>query len=308
MSNIYSYAAPQRLRGDNAQRREQAPASPESNATEHAAPRVHSLANLVDGSVGARTEVIQRRPVKGSDDKWSDHKYTDVALEKLETYGHFRITSNSKVVYYDADDGHYYELGGDNEPDYKRPYDLRALSSAVVEPETKYVGIGAKGKGVGRVSKATTLNTFGLISCVGWLLYNRTAAYLTHIVVLEPHNVLANGGIQEQVNALSALFEEKTGTKPTNVYIKVDKNQEAYKPGGVWQSAWMEELVPTSCTATWERGTAQIDHVVQPSSGSRIEWDGPEIQVFTGEEDESGDIWTKPNTVIPSGGIFELEL
>jgi hypothetical protein len=148
------------------------------------------------------------------------------------------------------------------------------------EALTVYNNIGEKGKGVGFVETDTTLRTSGLNTCVGWLLYNNKAAYLTHIVVETPKEVLANGSIAKQVAELCKTFSETVGRLPTHLVIKVDAGQPAYQTS-LWKSGWMQELVPHSCEVEveWRRGAGVLEHVVQASKGTRMEWDGVAIKV-----------------------------
>ena len=283
------------------------PTTTESAGPAHALHGLHRLANLVDVNLGAPGNVLQRYPVKSEGELYKDSVFTDVVMERIGDHV-FRIQSNSKLVFYEADTHSYYELKGEDEPDYEKPYALGGVSAVAVAPPTLYGDIGAQGKGVGFVTQDTTLSTSGLLTCVGWLLYNDNAAYLTHIVVEQPEHVLENGGIQEQANALAELFEQKVGSKPTKVHIQVDGEQQAYENEHIWRAGWMLELVPQGCMATWQRGAADFSYSVSAKAGTRVEWSGPAIQVYTGEEDDRGDIHTAPNRVIPAGGVFELEL
>lgn len=231
-----------------------------------------------------QSNTIQRRPIKDEDKIYKDDKYTDVKLEQLNWKMYKIINEGAfkdQIVIYDVDMKEYYYPDEYEDADYERPFNISSVSNMVVQapPPTKYESIGENGKGVGNVAQNTTLETTGLITCIGWLLFNDKAAYLTHIVVLQPENVVADGYIKSQVNELSSQFELQTGSKPTRILIKVDEGQPAYKKESVWMSAWMQELVPDGCQATWIKGEGDLTHVVQPNAGARQEWSGAPIKV-----------------------------
>ena len=132
------------------------------------------------------------------------------------------------------DEGKYFHVTGKDknsyDADFENEFDISSASGSApiaTGPITKFDGIGEKGKGVSGVAEPTTLRTTGLVTCVGWLLYNQTAAYLTHIVVTSPKTVLADG-IQAQVDLLCGQFEKESGSSPTKLIIKVDPGNPSY--------------------------------------------------------------------------------
>ena len=229
------------------------------------------------------------RPIEVNGKTYKDSEYTDVILNKLAT-SVYQITNDGeykdKVVYYDIEDSAYYETDYNKEQNsYSRNdniFDISQVSSSPRVIPTLYDHLGAEGKGVGFVETKTTLRTTGLNTCVGWLLYNDNAAYLTHIVVDYPDRVLdrvlAKDSIASQVQKLYTTFSDTVGSPPTHVRIQVDKGQFAYEEHkGVWQSGWMKELVPNSCKAEWIRGDAVMSHEVLAKQGTRKEWVGAAI-------------------------------
>jgi len=233
------------------------------------------------------------RPKQVNGSTYIDDVYQDVNLELIGGLGRsiYKITNEGqykgKVVHYDLEDKVYYETYYDEEKSLHFHngivFDISRVSSGIAvkaEPLTVYDNIGENGKGVGFVKDDTTLRTSGLNTCVGWLLYNDKAAYLTHIVVLTPKTVLANGSIANQVAKLCKLFSEAVGSLPTHLVIKVDEDQPAYKTS-LWKSGWMKELVPSTCEVEveWRRGAGNLEHVVYASKGTSKDWDGFAINV-----------------------------
>ena len=258
--------------------------------------------------VGVINRTLQRAPVKvkdksdgnvtstttgeGKTNIRTDTKYHDVRFEKLH-HATFKILNDgphkNDIVRYCYDDARYYyakpkeEEEEFYETDYRRPFDIATVSSLRPAPEevTKYSGIGEDGQGVGNVRLRTTLHTSGLITCVGWLLYNDVAAYLTHILVEgDPRKIVADGTIKKQVEQLCETFAGKAGKAPTNVCICVDREQKAYEDEGIWMKGWMRELVPSSCEVAWQRVAGAMSHDVIPNTGrDRVEWKGRPIKV-----------------------------
>ncbi len=253
-------------------------------------PNHAALAGSQLGIPQVSNQTIQRYPVPGGQD-FKDNKYTDVLLKKLS--GHvYQILNKgefeNRLVVYDVDMGKYYDKEEDgDEANYDQVFDIAQVSSKGTEEvpaPTFYDRIGEAGKGVGNVRADTTLETSGLLTCVGWLLYNDTAAYLTHIVVLHPEAVIANCSIRAQAGAVYDQFVTATGTAPTNLRIQVDEGQQAYAKAGLWQSGWMRELVPGGCQVDWIRGDADLSYVVKARPGVRKEWTGTPIKVSYGEK------------------------
>jgi hypothetical protein len=237
------------------------------------------------------TSTLQRKPVP-KDGSYVDDTYVDVMFEALKDRSTYRVTSSKgqgTVLYYEAERGVYTtteDLGKFGYSTTGEVFDIASLSSGgavVTKPKLRF-DVGADGKGVANVEAKTTLSTSGLLSCVGWLLHNDRAAYLTHIVVLEPTKVPADGRIRAQVEALHTQFVEVAGGKPTRVVVMVDKGNPAYAKGGVQALAWSDELVPSGLTSAtdWLFG-ADLEHVVEPvgsaDAGPRKEWDGKPINV-----------------------------
>jgi hypothetical protein len=220
--------------------------------------------------------VLQRQPELIKDETYRDPRHPSLLLTKLPE-SRYRIVSTGVVVRYDSEQDKYFRIDGD-----QAEFELASASEVKGDVgATEFGGIGERGVGVTSVEAPTTLTTTGMISCVGWLLYNDQAAYLTHIVVLKPQHVKADGTIAAQVSAVSALFETVTGSKPKHVVIRVDKEQPAYaaKADTAWQSAWMRELVPAGVKASWDPLGGDLGHIVLPSPGGRKVWEGPPIKV-----------------------------
>lgn len=237
---------------------------------------------------------LQRYPKQDAKDPklYHDHNFTDVDLQELEgdcNWDYYRILNDGPhkgtIIYFDTDKQAYLTTKQDDSVrggimHTETVFDLSVLSSLTPAAPAAYRGIGEQGQGVGYVERDTTLHTSGLISCVGWLLYNDNAAYLTHIYVKDPA-IVRGGGLAEQVKRLCAAFYHHTGTQPTGVVIQVDAEQPGYRDDAhVWMSKWMLELVPTSCTAQWRRGTGELTHTVKASTQQkRVEWKGDPINL-----------------------------
>jgi hypothetical protein len=171
---------------------------------------------------------------------YKDDVYPGVILELISLVDSlYKITNegqyNGKVVYYDSEDNSYFETYYDEEQSHHfhngNVFDISQVSPGLVvkaKALTVYNNIGEKGKGVGFVEADTTLRTTGLVTCVGWLLYNDKAAYLTHIVVMIPGKVLADGSIAKQITELCKTFSDTVGSLPTHLVIKVDEDQPEY--------------------------------------------------------------------------------
>lgn len=139
----------------------------------------------------------------------------------------------------------------------------------------------AIGKGVANVAEETRLYTSGLNTCVGWLLYNNFAAYLTHIVVLDPAHIVADGSLAAQVATRVAEFTAGAGAAPTHVHIRVDSGQPAYagERYAALQAGWMAELLPAGCAHQWSSAEGVFEHRVPAHEGARGEWNGAAMTV-----------------------------
>lgn len=234
-------------------------------------------------------QVVQRKPVEVEKGViYTDDTYSDVRLEKVDSNAYKILNEGNYkdiTIYYDRDQGKYYvaeDLGKFGYGQTEEVFDLGVVSSInIVETKvlTKYDKIGVEGKGIGYVEEDTLLETSGILTCVGWLLYNDDAAYMTHIVVLKPDKVVADGSINEQVGKLYDLFNIMIGSKPTHLVIHVDEEQSMYdEKYGIWKSSWMQELVLSSCNTSWQKGS-DLRYIIHPSKGKRKEWNGPAIKV-----------------------------
>jgi hypothetical protein len=235
---------------------------------------------------------LQRKPVKKGEDVFTDDKYPDVSLKEIRKYTVYSIESEKltgTVIYYEADEDKYFHVTGNDknsyDADYDQEFDISSASGSApiaTGPITKFDGIGQQGKGVSGVADPTTLRTTGLITCVGWLLYNQTAAYLTHIVVTSPKSVLVDG-IQEQADALCGQFEQESGGSPSKLIIKVDPGNPSYSGvnvPGIGDLAWMKALKPANCPAFEVQFGGELAHTVDASKGAtRKDWDGAAIKV-----------------------------
>jgi len=235
------------------------------------------------------------KPTQVKDTTYKDDEYEDVILVKIAT-SIYKIANEGeykdKIVCYTIEDEAYYETSYNKEKDRyysnNNEFDIgqvSSLQSVKAKAPTSYNNIGENGKGVGFVETETTLRTTGLNTCVGWLLYNGNAAYLTHIVVDFPTRVIADGGIAKQVQGLYNAFSDTVGSLPTHVRIQVDKDQPAYfEKNQVWMSGWMEELAPSTCKVEWIRGEGVLSYVVPVRQGIRKDWDGAPIKLKYSEK------------------------
>jgi hypothetical protein len=248
-----------------------------------------TMGNQVVGRLMAQT--VQRKPIKVENNIYTDDKYPDVRLEKLKAHSCYMILNEGQykgqVIYFDMDDNEYLTTEDDKEYGLVQTTEKFNIGGVSANPDVKpqalaqYDQIGAAGKGVGYVESDTALRTYGLNTCVGWLLYNDKAAYLMHILVEDPRKVLADGSIKAQVEKLYQTFLLEIGTAPTNLVIQVDQGQPKYEEKyQVWKLGWMQELVPASCAVVeWNRGAASLGWVVRASKGNRKEWNGEAIKL-----------------------------
>jgi hypothetical protein len=230
-------------------------------------PQFVSLSGITDfvpsykGMIGKNREMIQLKPEKTDDEgHYRDNKYTDVLFERVKvdeyTTGYKIISDKCKgmILIYDIDVPAYYT------PDYKQRFEIENASSISLELESEY-DAASIGRGVAFVNQDTTLKISGLITCVGWVIYNDKAAYATHIVVGDPEKVSDNN-IKEQVEILKSVFEDKTKTSPNKVLIHIVDACPAYAIGKAWKSKWMQELIPSGCTPMWSRGMSSYNFFV----------------------------------------------
>lgn len=245
---------------------------------------------------------MQRKPEPDPDNPGfeRDGEYTGVKMLRLGTKPVYKILNEGphygKKLYYDAADNIYYladrvtNLSEEAEaalaPDAQgqlyfmgeQPFDI-ATVSAERRPKSEYKA-GAEGIGVGYPTERTRLRTHGLVSCVGWLLFNEQGAYLTHIVVSHPAKVLPDG-IQPQVRALYDTFAQNVG-EPTDLWIVIDKAREDYPED--LRTSWLPLLVPAGADhleIEYLRRPGEIEHQVPgvANPGQTVIWTGPPVIV-----------------------------
>lgn len=225
-------------------------------------------------------EMLQLKPVKvDNEGHYCDDEYTDVLFEEVSideyTKGYKIISDKCKdtILIYDIDVPAYYT------PNYELRFEIQNASGISLGLKSKY-DAASIGRGLAFVNEDTTLRISGLITCVGWVIYNDKAAYATHIVVGDPENV--NGSnIKEQVENLKSVFESKTSTSPNRVLIYIVDAQPAYKEGKAWKSGWMKELIPSGCTPEWRRGGSSFDFTIAKADevSAPITWECDPIEI-----------------------------
>ncbi|GEL94068.1 hypothetical protein [Cellulomonas composti] len=177
------------------------------------------------------------------------------------------------VLYWEADTATWYHAKGNGADTGRPPVDPADLvvddpvDDAAAQNLTS-LSVGAEGAGVANVLEPTTLRTDGLITCMAWLLYNAGAAYLTHIVIGNPKWVTTTN-LAAQVKTLADEFEKESGTKPTDLVLKV--NNLLHYGNADTLTDWMRALVPPGVRAPDKllHGGNDYSYVVKPRDGAQ---------------------------------------
>ena len=278
-------------------------AAPDPSATSEPLPATDALLALQrtagNRAVSRFAATLQRFPEKAGNG-FRDSDYKDVELAEVVKYKVYRITSETcmgTLLYHDPDGdppGYFLVSNpeaepSDMEPNYAKPFKIASASAKPVV--LTYYEAGESGKGVSDPAEDTTLHTWGLITCVGWLLFSDSAAYMTHIVVGRPLETKPDG-IRKQVDSLYAQFEAESGGKAKACVIIIGPNP-AYLTEKPREGAltWMNELQPTGCKDFWiEKGQTSWDRVVEASEKEQHNtkvWDGAPIKVIAADKDKS---------------------
>lgn len=267
----------------------------------------HEIAHVLDsGPSIARlaSATVRRFPEKrvgaDADADYTDHSFPDLRLKRVKEdddvyeirnpglYFGRRIVWMENCDYYPSD-----EKG--SSVDGAPKIDLAQVIAGVADPaaaalvgrviHTDYPSVGETGTGLANVTQRSRLHTFGLISCVAWVLYNARAAYMTHIVVGDPLKV-SDAGIADQVNVLVKLFTKKAGSAPTHVKIVVNAAHLVYRKAETPAQdseppPWMGLLVPPDIKPELIRGQSTFEHEVVPGPGPGVptHWEGPPIKL-----------------------------
>lgn len=296
----------------------------------------HEIAHVLDGDgpSGAEprsgpTGAVRRKPVRlaGTD---GGAEFTDdvVRTLRMTRNGVFYTVVNpgaahGTVLAWDPDELMYFGTVRDGttqrpRTDYEGgPVDLASLAidpvadGATPESVTQ-IDAGSTGQGAAHVPVPTTLRTGGLITCLGWVLSNEHAAYLTHIVVLDPQLVRPDG-LAEQVAALARQFEEQCGAPATTLRLqgKLGPTGESVYPAGRLLD-WMTALVPPGVPAPPEAEVSADDctHVVTPDGGQipPVYWQGQPITVVEdAPRKKTDDEATTTRPQAPSGAWKRVE-
>lgn len=233
--------------------------------------------------------VIQRNPKKNEDDDYyHDTQFPSVILERLAS-NLYRIVSEGTLqgttIRFDDD---YYEVDDDNEAVFERPVTLidHIAGNQQALAEVSKLIIGQPGHGaVAGSSGEIVLETFGIMTCVGWLLYNDQAAYMEHIVVagLES-NPVDTGALASASTASKNAFVANAGSEPTNLLIQLNVG---YYPNGAPE--WINSLIPDGITSNIVMGGGGMIHTIGISHGDRLVWRASPIIVKPRESKSDGD-------------------
>lgn len=268
----------------------------------------HEIAHVLDrgravaGASNADAPPVRRHPTlleeKVGDADHTDSQYPGILLTKKGNSNVYTVcnagASQGTLLYWDRDGEEWYRANPNGigySGDAIKLSELRDVAATddvgVAVPtrvavQTRYGEIGEEGWGVANVTVPTELHTSGLVSCVAWLLYSDTAAYLTHIVLGQPDQHVAKG-LAQQVTALARQFEDSSGSEPQGLRMYAsEESAYAGNEGRLWD--WMYALVPKDVTLTAgviEIVEGEFTHTVAPSDGeaARAEWRGERIKV-----------------------------
>jgi|GEM_PF-7066419 len=228
--------------------------------------------------------IIQRFPAQISGNFYKDNEYPKVRFEKLAEGGMIRSNTyqllngpkkNTVIRYTDLN---YYQTDEEGWEDTDRRV---AMANYVATTQELMAGvtslnIGSPGTGItAGYESDVTLQTTGILTCVGWLIYNQSEAYMEHIVV-------GSGKINNIEDIRNATlniinrFTLQTEDGEYNLAICCNTHYSTYK-----NYELMGALNPTNVAVNYEDG-GSMTHVVKRSGRPRRIWECNKRQVNQG--------------------------
>ena len=180
-----------------------------------------------NGHMSNQRTIIQKKPIayRGPIGTHEDSEYKGVKMLALgEPHKKaYKIVSEGALkgayVYHDGMD--YYTYNTETqEADWENilSIQIHVAENAEAMEEITDLRVGAPGTGCRAGKKDILLHLDGMNQCMGWVLYNKNAAYMEHIFMKAKKLTLVDiGAVQTQIGAVVRLFCEQTGTEPTNL-------------------------------------------------------------------------------------------